>query len=81
VLGGPGSIHVRSTDSKPALRITQPHIRWTSAALLFREQKARDMELTTHLRLILRSRIVELQLYSPILLHGMVLNILSTDRT
>jgi hypothetical protein len=31
------------------------------------------VKLTTHLRLVLRSRMVELYLHSPTLLHGMVL--------
>jgi hypothetical protein len=39
------------------------------------------VKLTTHLHLVLRARMVELCLHSPIRLHDMVLNKLSTRTT
>jgi hypothetical protein len=43
--------------------------------LLYRlRYRGGGMELTTHLQLVSRSRMVYLYLYSPIRLHGVVLN-------
>jgi hypothetical protein len=41
----------------------------------------RGVKLTTHLHIVLKSRMVELNLHFPIRLHGVVLNYLSTGTT
>jgi hypothetical protein len=44
-------------------------------------ESGRGVKLTTHLYLVPKSRIMGLNLHSPISLHGLVLNSLSTGRT
>jgi hypothetical protein len=46
-----------------------------------RRQSGNGVNLTTHLHLVPRSRMVEPNLYSPICLHGIVLNFLSMGTT
>jgi hypothetical protein len=48
---------------------------------LFLRGRSRGLKLVTHLHLVPRSIIVELYLLSPIRLHGIVLNLLSTGTT
>jgi hypothetical protein len=61
-------IFLYSTASKMALWRTQPSTQWLLGALYL------GVKLTGHLHPVLRSRMVELYLHSPIHLHGMVLN-------
>jgi hypothetical protein len=46
-----------------------------------RRKSGRGVKLTTRLHLVSRSRMTELYLHSPTRLHGMVLNLLSTETT
>jgi hypothetical protein len=77
-MDGRGSILGRSKifvfiASRPALGPTQPPIQWLFPGL--------GVKLPTYLHLVLRSRMVELYLHSPIYLHDLVLNELSTKKT
>jgi hypothetical protein len=63
--------------SRAVLGPTQPPIQWVPRVLSPWES-GQGMKLTTHLHLVLRSRMMELYLHSPICVHGMVLNLLST---
>jgi hypothetical protein len=56
-----------------ALRPTQPHIQWV-LGFMSPEVKRPGREADPDLYLVLRPRMVELDLYSPIYLHGLVLN-------
>jgi hypothetical protein len=49
------------------------HIEW-DWGLISQGWHSKAMKLTTHLHLVLRLRILELYLHSPICLHGMVLD-------
>jgi hypothetical protein len=46
-----------------------------------REYRGRSVEVTTHLHLVPRSRMVELYLHCPLYLNGLALNYLSTGTT
>jgi hypothetical protein len=60
-------IFLYSTMFRPALGPTQPPIQWLPGFL------SPGVKLTTNLHLVLRSRMVELYLHSPIRLHSIVL--------
>jgi hypothetical protein len=62
-----------STASRLAQDPTQLLIQWVPG-LFPRGWSRQGVKLTTHLHLVLRSRMVELYLQSPIHLHGVVLN-------
>jgi hypothetical protein len=62
---------VFSTAFRQALRSIQHPIQWV------RGEISPGVKVATHLHLVLRSRMVELYLHSPICLHGIVLNYLS----
>jgi hypothetical protein len=57
-----------STESRPTLGPTQPHIQYVPGALF------PAVNLITHLHLVSRLRMVELYLHYPIYLPGMVFN-------
>jgi hypothetical protein len=67
----------------------RPYQLWVPASLLSngywglfnRGLSGRGVNLTTHLHLVPRSRMVELYLHSPVCLHGIVLDWLSTGTT
>jgi hypothetical protein len=62
----------------PAFTLQRPDRFWGLPSLL--SSGHRLVKLTIHLHLVLRSRIVELYLHSPIHIHGVVLNYLIKDR-
>jgi hypothetical protein len=62
-------IFVYSTTSRLALQPTQPPTQWVLGALS-PGISGRVVNLTTHLHPVLRSRIVKLYLYFPIIIHG-----------
>jgi hypothetical protein len=57
-----------STAYRPALVTPQPSIQWVLGDI-FPSVKRRDVNQTTHLQLVPRSRMVELYIRSPIRLH------------
>jgi hypothetical protein len=62
------------TASKPTLKPTHPMGIWGSIPREGGGQSGRGVKLTTHLHLVLRSRKMELYLYSLICVHGIVLH-------
>jgi hypothetical protein len=62
-----------SAVPRMALGSIPPSIRWAPKGL-FTGVNDRGVKRTTHIRLVLRLRPVELHLHSPIYLHGLVLN-------
>jgi hypothetical protein len=66
-------IFLFSLTSRLALQPIQPPVKWVLVAVS-PVVKQQGCEMTTHLHLVLRLRMVELYLHSPIHLHGMVLN-------
>jgi hypothetical protein len=77
---GKGKILFSSPQHPDWLGPTQPPIQWVPGALPLGVKRP-GREVTTHLHLVLRSRMVELYLHSPIRIHGVVLNSLSTETT
>jgi hypothetical protein len=65
---------------RPALGPTQYPTQWIPG-VPFLWQNSWGVNLSIHFHLLLRSRIVKLYLHSPIYLHGVVLNYLSTGTT
>jgi hypothetical protein len=61
------------TASSTVLGPIKPPIQWIPKAIS-QGVKRPGMKLTTHLRLMPRSRMAELYLHSPICLHGILLN-------
>jgi hypothetical protein len=66
-----------STEFRPLLGPTYPHIQWVTRALS-PALSSQGMKLTTHLLLVPRLRKLEMYLHSTICLHGIVFNWLST---
>jgi hypothetical protein len=83
-LDGPGLIPGSATSSQQ-----RPDRLWGPPSLLSngyrgllpRGRSSRGVKLTTHHHLMQRSRMVELNLYFPIRLHGILLHRLSTGKT
>jgi hypothetical protein len=65
---GRGNILLFSIAPRPALGPTKLSTQWVPGAL------PPGIKLTTHLYLVLRLRMVELYLHSPICIQGVVLN-------